>query len=131
MRLSYTLLLVAATTLLASGSMVTVSDNPVEVSTMTAPDLVATGLSSGEKRFLRYDAEDEKGNDKEEERAGGANMFDAKKIEEMASGTKVAKRFWRWAKHYTPGKLPDVVKGELRDKYHYWYYHVRTKVDFQ
>ncbi|OWZ14127.1 RxLR effector protein [Phytophthora megakarya] len=127
MRLSYTLLLVAATTLLAGGSMATVSDNPAEVSTMTSPDLVATGPSVGEKRSLRYltNAEEEELNDDEEERQNGANRFTAEKMAKMAEGTKQYKRFARWARDYKPINLPDVVQGKLRYKYRYWYYHVR------
>ncbi|OWZ07891.1 RxLR effector protein [Phytophthora megakarya] len=127
MRLSYTLLLVATTTLLASGSMATVSDNPADVSTMTSPDLVVTGPSVGGKRSLRYltNAEEEEPDDDEEERKNGANRFTAEKIAEMAKGTKQYKRFARWARDYKPINLPDVVEGPLRDKFRFWYYHVR------
>ncbi|OWZ05115.1 RxLR effector protein [Phytophthora megakarya] len=127
MRLSYIILVVAATTLLASASAATVSDHPVKVSTMTSPDLVVRGPSIGEKRSLRYltNAEEEKLDDDEEERKSGANRFTAEKIAEMADGTKQYKRFARWARDYKPINLPDVVQGKLRDKYRYWYYHVR------
>ncbi|OWZ08607.1 RxLR effector protein [Phytophthora megakarya] len=121
MRLSYTLQLVATTTLLASGNMATVSDNPAEVSTMTSPDLVVTGPSIGEKRSLRYltNAEEEELDDDEEERKDGVNMFTAEKIAEMAKGTKQYKRFARWARDYKAINLPDVVEGKLRGKYRY------------
>ncbi|OWZ16446.1 RxLR effector protein [Phytophthora megakarya] len=127
MRLSYNLLVVVATAFLASGSVATVSDHPAEVLTMVSPDFVATGPSVGEKRSLRYltNSEEEELDDDEEERKNSANRFTAEKIAEMAKGTKQYKRFARWARDYKPINLPDVVQGKLRDKYRYWYYHVK------
>ncbi|OWZ08479.1 hypothetical protein PHMEG_00018975 [Phytophthora megakarya] len=102
MRISYSLLLVATTTLLVSGSMTTTSDNPVEGSTMTSPDLVAMGPSIGGKRTK-----------------GRRQQVSAEKIAEMAKRTKQCKRFARWSRDYKPINLPDVVQGKLRDKYRY------------
>ncbi|KAE8972886.1 hypothetical protein PR003_g27340 [Phytophthora rubi] len=128
MRLSYALLLVAATTLLVRG------ETTPGVSRMASPDSVVliSGNTGAEKRFLRaYDNEDhgnadeaehgdneEDDDDEEEERKAGANMFAELKLNEMADySTRLISRFRRWKNHgYNSYNLPEVVLASKYDE---------------
>ncbi|KAE9092027.1 hypothetical protein PF010_g17960 [Phytophthora fragariae] len=128
MRLSYALLLVAATTLVVSG------ETTPGVSRMASPDSVVliSGNTGAEKRFLRaYDNEDhgnadeaehgdneEDDDDEQEEREAGANMFAELKLNEMADySTRLISRFRRWKNHgYNSYNLPEVVLASKYDE---------------
>ncbi|POM59345.1 Secreted RxLR effector peptide [Phytophthora palmivora] len=146
MRLSYTFLLAIATAIVSSGSAATVSGRTTAISAMASPELTGIGqVIGGGKRSLRYHDNDDR-NDKEgeenvdeEERAGGANIYATKKLDEMLASVKrakngddggmkkVFKRFAKWRKaDYNPYNPPTVVDQEkylkLRQAYKQWLY---------
>ncbi|OWZ03041.1 hypothetical protein PHMEG_00025297 [Phytophthora megakarya] len=78
MRLSYALLVVAATTLLASGTASTGLGRSAEVTTMESSDLIDMDQHFGdEKRSLRYHDKDDRdnGEDKENIEDDGEERF--------------------------------------------------------
>ncbi|KAG6942576.1 hypothetical protein JG688_00018044 [Phytophthora aleatoria] len=146
MRLSY-FLLVAATTLLASGSAATASGRFTSVSAMESPELTGMGQAIGsEKRSLRYhgnddraDEEEDEENDDGEDREGVAILFSPEKLDQMVASVKrvsngddggmvmVYKRFGEWKERaFHPYNLPDVIKKSKYDKlrlaYREWLY---------
>ncbi|KAG7375120.1 hypothetical protein PHYPSEUDO_003654 [Phytophthora pseudosyringae] len=145
MRISYVLLVAAAaaTTLLGNGdAAATESGRSTKVSAMASPDVavsIGTGQgTAGEKRFLRYHGnenrgeeegdEDDDDDEEEEERAAKTNLFSASKLDEMLDGTKVMSRFKRWKRYgYTTYNLPGAVQSskydDLRKLYRKFLYH--------
>ncbi|OWZ01421.1 hypothetical protein PHMEG_00027192 [Phytophthora megakarya] len=147
MHLSYTLLVLAASAVLAS-NMAIVSGRSTDISIMASPELDATSQTiGGEKRSLRYhgndglnediDGKGEDESDEDEERKGGANLFATSKLDEMVEGlakgdekslSMVAKRFMNWKAY---GKntynFPKAVMApeydNLRKVYNLWKYH--------
>ncbi|KAE9033456.1 hypothetical protein PR003_g10169 [Phytophthora rubi] len=97
MRLPSTLLVVAALTLLASGSA---HADTTKVSTLASPDLDVLAVSHNagdEKRFLRgLKSVDEA----DEERLAGANMFNVEKLEKAMGDRLYAQTLMkRWKRH--------------------------------
>ncbi|KAE9102890.1 hypothetical protein PF010_g13953 [Phytophthora fragariae] len=124
MRLSYALLLAAATTLLVSG------ETASGVSRVGFPDSVVSlgGNIDAEKRILCAYGNEGRGNhdevedgdneeDDEEERKAGLNMFAESKLNEMVdSSTKLISRFRRWRDYgYTTSNLPGVLQAAKYD----------------
>ncbi|OWY99080.1 RxLR effector protein [Phytophthora megakarya] len=140
MRLSYTLLVLAAPTLVANG-MATASGHSTDVTTMVSPNLVGVSQTiSGEKRSLRYRADDELDDSDDDEERRFTNLFATNKIDAIRASLRraengdagglamVEKRFGKWeTKGYTPSNLPSALNAEkykqLRQKFRTWTYY--------
>ncbi|OWZ04752.1 Avirulence (Avh) protein [Phytophthora megakarya] len=115
MRLSYALLVAAATTLLASTTATTVLGRLAEVSTMESADLPGMDQRIGdEKRSLR-NHEDDRDNDEDKENidGDGEERFKTIKLQDLLAGrTNTLFQKWKTA-GYSEAKVRDKMNRHI------------------
>ncbi|KAF1790047.1 hypothetical protein GQ600_23162 [Phytophthora cactorum] len=140
MRLSYALLIAAATATLLTSGKASAADSArkSDISTMASPDAVVTiGTAQdigGEKRFLRYHNNELRDKDKDEDEDEERGLFDAKNLKALTreanglsytdvKGTGVKRFFNSVKKSYNPVNIPIPKEyPDLRTLYRSWYY---------
>ncbi|EEY63090.1 PexRD8 family secreted RxLR effector peptide, putative [Phytophthora infestans T30-4] len=140
MRLSCVYLVVATvTTIIASANAAAEASEPMpNIAKYASPEVSVHLGAEREKRLLRFDSNDYRDDDDEEERANAANLFNVDKLTvyvnkaQKRTANNVSGSLLNYFKRleaygYSPVKLgnriPDEEYDNLRMLYRSWYYH--------